>query len=314
MQHEIPLEKLGPQGKLMADPIGACVHCGFCLPTCPTYVVLGEEMDSPRGRIYLMKQMLEGELPLAGPQLDNLDACLGCQACVTACPSGVEYGDLLTAFRAHLEEDRKRPPLLRLLRTVLRETLPYPRRFRLALKLGRAGRPFQRLLPSPLRPLVDMLPEHVPPAAPLPAFTPAQGQRRARVALLAGCVQQVLSPRINQATLSVLSRNGVEVLVPPAQGCCGALALHMGEAPKARALAERNLRAFNPKDVDAIVTNAAGCGSGMKEYAHLFAGLDNEEGAKALAAKVVDVSAFLEQIGIAAPGPLPRPARIAYHD
>jgi len=313
VRHAIDIDALGPQGEPMAAAIGSCVHCGFCLPTCPTYATMGEEMDSPRGRIFLMKEVLEGELELEAA-LPFVDNCLGCQACETACPSGVAYGELITPFRAYAEERRTRAPLERARRALLLRTLPHPRRMRAAARLGRLARPLRRLLPDALAPMVELLPERLPPAQPLPALHPAQGERRARVALLAGCAQQALDPDIGWATLRVLARNGVETVVPPAQGCCGALPLHAGAAGQARTLARRNLDAF-PDDVDAVVVNAAGCGSGMKEYGLLFAGEPEAGRAKALAARVVDVSVFLAELGLReAPPPLARPARIAYQD
>jgi glycolate oxidase iron-sulfur subunit len=313
MRHAIDIDALGAQGRPMAAAIESCVHCGFCLPTCPTYATLGEEMDSPRGRIFLMKEVLEGELELeaALPYVDN---CLGCQACETACPSGVAYGELITPFRAYAEEHRTRTPLDRARRALLLRTLPHPRRLRAAARLGALARPFRRMLPDALAPMVELLPRRLPPARPLPARHPAQGERRARVALLAGCAQQVLDPDIGWATLRVLARNGVETVIPPAQGCCGALPLHAGAADQARTLARRTLAAFGA-DVDAIVVNAAGCGSGMREYGHLFAGEPEAEQAAALAARVVDVSVFLAGLGLReTPPPLARPLRVAYQD
>ena len=300
----------------MAAAVEACVHCGFCLSTCPTYLVLGEEMDSPRGRIYLMKQVLEGELPLTGTVSGHIDRCLGCLACVTACPSGVRYGELLTPFRALREERAPRPAPWRWLRAALLATLPYPRRFRWALRLAALAR---RLAggwnwPAEVRAMLELAPERVPPPRPLPAVVPARGRRRARVALLAGCVQQVLAPGIGLAAARVLAANGVEVVIPRAQGCCGALPLHAGAGGQARRLAARNLATFAGGSFDAIVVTAAGCGSAMKEYGHLFAGLPEEERATALARQVRDVSAFLAELGPLPPGPLPRPLRVAYHD
>jgi glycolate oxidase iron-sulfur subunit len=312
MRHAIPVESFGPTGENMAGAVESCVHCGFCLPTCPTYLTLGEEMDSPRGRIFLMKSVLEGELELeaALPYIDN---CLGCQACVTACPSGVEYGELITPFRALGEERRRRSLLDRLQRAVMLRTLPHPRRFRLAARGGAAVRPMRRLAPARARAMLELVPRRLPRSAPLPEHMAATGPVRARVALVAGCAQQVLRPSIGWATLRVLAANGVEVVVPRGQGCCGALALHSGATRQARALAQRNLVAF-PADVDAIVTNAAGCGSGMHEYPLLFKGTEDEAAARAFADRVVDVSAFLAALGPLAPPPLPEPVTVAYHD
>lgn len=312
MQHTIPLETLGAQGPAMAHAVDKCVHCGFCLSACPTYKVLGEEMDSPRGRIYLMKEQLEGSLELDAVT-PYIDRCLGCLACVTACPSGVEYGELLAPFRALAEEKRSRTPMERLTRLLVRETLPYPTRFRLAATLGKLAAPVRPLLPTSLTAMLDLLPGALPKAEPLPTFYPAEGTKRARVALLAGCVQQVLSPSINWATLRVLARNGVEVVIPPNQGCCGSLSMHTGEADQARHLAGKNLTVF-PMDVDAIVTNAAGCGSGMREYGLLFAGTPQETAARAFAARVKDVSVFLYELGLVTPPALDEPLTIAYHD
>ncbi len=313
MKHEIPIEGLGVRGGLMTDPIESCVHCGFCLPTCPTYVTMGEEMDSPRGRIFLIKEVLEGklEVELAQPYLDN---CLGCQACETACPSGVRYGDLITEFRGRTEPARKRPAAVRIRRELALRTLPHARRFRAAAKAASVGRKARAVVPRALRPMLDLLPEELPPAAPLPATFPARGARRARVALLAGCVQQQLDPEIGWAAGRVLSRNGVEVIVPAAQGCCGSLALHAGEAEQARALARRNLVAF-PADVDAVITTAAGCGSGMRDYGALFLGEPEQVEAEALAARTLDVAEFLADLGLSEEPPaLAAPRRVAYHD
>jgi glycolate oxidase iron-sulfur subunit len=313
MQHAIPVAALGPQGEAMADPIGSCVHCGFCLPTCPTYVTLGEEMDSPRGRIFLMKEVLEGQLELEAA-LPFIDNCLGCQACQTACPSGVNYGELITPFRAYAEERREREPLDRAQRELVLRTLPYPRRFRLAARLGRLGRPLAGILPESMASMLRLLPDRVPRAQPLPAVFPAEGERRARVALLAGCAQQVLAPDINWATLRVLARNGVETVIPRQQGCCGALAMHTGAAERAKPQARRNIAAF-PADVDAVITNAAGCGSGMREYGLLFKGEPEEEAAQELADRTLDVTTFLDGLGLRAlPPVLEEPIPVAYHD
>lgn len=312
MQHQISLEKLGPPGEAMTHAIEACVHCGFCLPTCPTYQVLGEEMDSPRGRIILMKEVLEGALSLE-ESMPYLDRCLGCLACVTACPSGVAYGELITPFRAYAETGRSRQSLDKVSRFLIHETLPYPRRFRLAATLGKFARPIQGLLPRDFGTMLELLPESLPSATPLPMHYPALGTRRAKVALLAGCAQQVLAPQINWATLRVLARNGVEVVIPPGQNCCGALAMHAGEDERARALARHNFQSF-PGDVDAIISNAAGCGSGMKEYGLLFKGMAEEEIAHTFARKVKDISVFLTELGLEPPPPLPQPLKLAYHD
>ena len=312
MQHTIRVGEIGSRGTLMASAIEACVHCGLCLPSCPTYQVLGEEMDSPRGRIILMKSALEGNLNVE-ETLPFIDRCLGCRGCETACPSGVKYGALVTSFRAHTEGTRARTLWQGMRRALTRETLPYPGRFRLATALGRVTRRFRKLLPNEFRGMLSLLPEVLPASRRLPSLVPAEGTRRARVALLIGCVQQALSPEINWSTIRVLTHNGVEVVVPSGQGCCGALAMHCGETERARAFARINLRCF-PDDVDAIITNAAGCGSGIHEYALLFHGTSESELAEAYSWRVMDISVFLAKMGIIPPPPLPSPLKLAYHD
>ena len=306
----------------MARAIQACVHCGFCLPACPTYQLLGQEMDSPRGRIYLMKGVLEGALRPEEVAL-HVDRCLGCLACVSACPSDVRYDQLLTLFRQHPLAGGRSPAGRRWLRRALLAVLPYPSRFRWAAALGRWARGLGLPWPGQLRAMLGLLPDRLPAGRTLPAVFPAVGARRARVALLAGCVQQVLAPGIAEATLRVLSYHGVEVWVPPGQGCCGALAMHTGEGALARRLAARNLAAFDLSAVDAVVSTAAGCGSAMREYPLLFSGGSQQRQAAQMAERVRDVSQFLVELGAMEPGPLPgeslglagdRPLRVAYHE
>jgi len=296
----------------MTHAIESCVHCGFCLPACPTYRELGEEMDSPRGRIMLMKSALEGGLAVA-ETLPFVDRCLACLGCVTACPSGVQYGELISVYRAYAEQSRSRPFMAGVRRTLVQQTLPHPGRFRAAATLGKVVQPLHGLAPKSLRPMLGLLPEKLPAAQPLPATYPAVGTRRARVALLAGCVQQALDPEINWATLRVLAANGVETIIPAGQGCCGALDAHLGATERGQAFARRNLAAF-PKDVDAIITNAAGCGSGVHEYRLLFAGEPELAAAEAFAQRTEDISVFLAELGIVSPPPLPQPLKVAYHD
>ena len=312
MQHKINPSEHGPRGEAMANAVQSCVHCGFCLAACPTYVVLGEEMDSPRGRIYLMKNVLEGSLQAEEAQ-PYIDRCLGCMGCVPACPSGVAYGDLLTSYRAKQEAERKRPFLDEVSRRLIIETLPYPSRFRVASLGGKLGKMVEGALPEQLGSMLGLLPDTLPKPMPLPARYPAKGEKRATVALLAGCVQTVLAPEINWATLAVLSFNGVEVIIPEKQGCCGSILMHIGEETRAKKLANNNLSQF-PDDVEAIITNTAGCGSGMKEYGLLFAGQPELNKAEQFAAKVMDVTAFLAQLGLR-PFPKNQPQRtVAYHD
>jgi glycolate oxidase iron-sulfur subunit len=312
MQHIIPVDQLGPHGPAMAEAVEKCVHCGFCLATCPTYLELGQEMDSPRGRIVLMKSVLEGQLELE-QAVGYVDRCLGCLNCVTACPSGVEYGELLTPFRDYAEGRRARPLADRAARKLALEALPRPQRFRLAARAGRMARAVEGALPRRFRVMLSLLPEVAVREQPLPPVYRAQGQRRARVALLAGCVQRAIDPNINWASLRVLAINGVEVVLPKNQGCCGALHMHAGDLPGARAYALGNLMAF-PEDVDAILTNAAGCGSGMQEYPMLFKGTPWEERAAPFSSKVMDISVFLDQLGLIDPPPLHEPLKLVYQD
>ena len=312
MQHTIDLTKIGPRAEAMSQAIQACVHCGFCLAACPTYRVLGEEMNSPRGRIYLMKGALEEKIPLQDVQ-PYIDRCLGCVACVPACPSGVEYGELLIGFRALTEPDRRQSLTDRAARKMITATLPHPNRFRLAAQAGKVGQVFKGLMPEKMGAMLDLVPPDLPKAETLPALYPAKGARRARVALLSGCVQTVLDPHINWATLRVLAENGVETVIPQGQGCCGSILMHIGEDEQAQHLAAQNLSVF-PDDVDAIITNAAGCGSGMKEYGLLFQGQPEEAQATQFAAKVQDISLFLDELGLKPPPALAHPLKVAYHD
>jgi glycolate oxidase iron-sulfur subunit len=314
MNHNIPVKELGVAGEIMAHAVDACVHCGFCLPACPTYQLLGDEMDSPRGRIFLMKEVLEGHLDLL-EVTDHLDRCLGCQGCVTACPSGVPYGELISTFRSYSEPLRPRGLLERGQRTAIQKILPKPALFRAGAMLGKLAKPFKGILPQMLKAPLELLPDHVQPAYKMPEKVEAKGTLRARVAFLSGCAQQVLEPNFNAATLRVLAHNGVEVILPKAQGCCGAAAMHTGYHHDAMSMARQNLKAFGDLEgIDAIISNAAGCGSGLKEYALLFKGEPEEELAKAFVAKVKDVSVFLAELGLRPIVPLTKNIKVAYHD
>ncbi|MAE60802.1 MAG: 2-hydroxy-acid oxidase [Planctomycetaceae bacterium] len=312
MHHKIQLDQLNAAGPSMVKAVEACVHCGFCLSSCPTYRVLGQEMDSPRGRIILMKQVLEGDLHLNEVSA-HIDPCLGCLACVTACPSGVQYGDLVGPFRETLESQGKRSLTHRLRQSMMMRTLPYPGRFRWAARMGRLAKPFTGIMPKPMRAMLELLPARLPPRDPLPRVNPPQAKPRARVAMLTGCVQSVIEPQISRATLDVLQTNGVEVHVPPDQGCCGALAWHNGHGALARRQARHNLNVFSDS-IDAVISNAAGCGSGMHEYPLMFKGTPDEHRARQFADRVVDVSVFLDNLGLTPPPPLDQPITIAYHD
>jgi glycolate oxidase iron-sulfur subunit len=310
-----------PSAAIVAD----CVHCGFCLPTCPTYALWGEEMDSPRGRIYLMGMGLEGA-PLTPTMVQHFDACLGCMACVTACPSGVRYDSLIEATRAQVERRYPRSRRDRAWRGAVFAVFPYPRRLRLLRAplrayqasglpaLVRRGGRLQRLAPR-----LAMMESIAPPAAVGPREqvaprTPAGGRHRGTVGMLLGCVQREFFPGVNAATARVLAAEGFEVIAPPRQGCCGALSVHNGREPEARRLARDLIDRFAASGVDHIVVNAAGCGSSMKEYADLLAD-DPVYAAPArdFAAKVLDVSELLQQAGTVAPRH-PLPVTVAYHD
>jgi len=314
----------------------ACVHCGICLPQCPTYRVLGEEMDSPRGRIYLMKAGVEGRVETTASFVEHFDRCLGCLACVTACPSGVQYAPLIEKQRAQIEHRYTRDSSDSLFRSVLMAIVPYPWRMRVVMlpllllgpllrRMTRAGtttastRPaategslWRRIIaamtlapPVTWRGLVDQVAEH----------TPAVGSQRLKVALLAGCVQRLSFGKVNHATVRVLAAEGCGVHAPGAQGCCGALPLHAGRIEQARVLARHNIDVFEAAGVDRIAVNAAGCGSAMKEYGELFA--DDPvwaARARAVAAKVRDVTELLVELGEQRAIRRPLAARVVYHD
>ena len=313
MQHKIPVQQFGPQGPAMADAVSKCVHCGFCLAACPTYRELGQETDSPRGRIVLMKEVLEGTLT-PDEVMSHIDQCLGCLSCEPACPSGVEYRNLISPFRAITQENRNQPWGEKLRRMLVRNTIPYPDRFRLVASTGRIARRLAMIAPARLKSMFDLLPDRLPAKQSWRETYPALGKRRARVALLVGCAQSVLEPDINTATIEVLNRNGVEVVVPQLQTCCGALSWHVGEFKQAKHFAESNLQAF-PSDIDAVVTNAAGCGSGMQEYGLILKGTMFEQQAREFSKLVCDISVFLERLGSLKPVEgMGRTMRVAYHD
>ncbi len=312
MKHHLPIDKLGPTGRQMADAVQACVHCGFCLPTCPTYAPLGQEMDTPRGRITLMKETLEGTLPLEHA-LPHLDRCLGCLACETSCPSGVSYRDLVGPFREKAELERKRTLGKRFRRHFILGVLTQPRPFALLAKLAFLGQPFKKWLPKRVRAMLELLPERLPPKTKLPERAHPEGKSRACVALVKGCAQHVLEPEINLATISVLVRNGLEVIVPRKQNCCGALHWHAGEGERARTFARTNLDAF-PHNVAAVISNAAGCGSCLKEYPFILKGDARENEALSLSSLVCDLSVFLDNLGFKVPPTDPVTLRVVYQD
>jgi glycolate oxidase iron-sulfur subunit len=278
-----------------------CVHCGFCTATCPTYLLLGDELDSPRGRIYLMKEMLESGAEPTAEVVQHIDRCLSCLSCMTTCPSGVHYMHLVDHARAHIEDHHRRPWHQRVLRWLLARVLPYPNRFRAAIALSlpaKLARPLVRRIPKigpSLGAMVDLAPARLPPRGPEPGRRfPALGTRRGRVALLTGCAQPVLDPGINAATIRLLTRHGVEVVLPSGEGCCGALVHHMGREEEALAFARRAIdvwhREIEGAGLDAILITASGCGTTIKDYGHMF----REDAA--YAAKAAQVSALAKDI------------------
>jgi glycolate oxidase iron-sulfur subunit len=342
---------LDPDGELRSAA-SDCVHCGFCLPACPTYQLWGEEMDSPRGRIHLITQALDGS-QLTAEASAHFDRCLGCMACVTACPSGVRYDRLIEAARTWTEEPPPGPAPAparslrdRAIRAAIFATFPYPRRLRALAgplrgaqwarldRLAGRSRAAQRLAPE-LSSALRLAPGNPPGGrspgrrAALPGRVPARGRRRAVVGMLTGCVQQVFFPEVNTATARVLAAEGCDVIIPAGQGCCGALSLHSGRASEAAGFARRTIATFEQAGVDAIVVNSAGCGSAMKEYGALLAAPPDGTGrdgtgagwaarAEALSGKVRDLSEFLAELYGQSGGPLAErhelPVRVAYHD
>jgi glycolate oxidase iron-sulfur subunit len=297
-----------------------CVHCGLCTAACPTYVELGDENDSPRGRIYLMRAVTDGRLDCNDEVRRHLDLCLDCRACETACPSGVQYGKLIEPFRIAMEEqgDGAKKSQDWFHRRILFRTFPYPKRLRRALRPARLAQKLkldgwlQRILPPQLARLMAMLPPKEKPLPPLPATLPAKGERRAKVALFTGCVQDVLFRRTNWATARVLQENGCEVVIPGSQACCGAIHFHAGSSEPAREFADQNVAAFNIDDVDAVIINVAGCGSMLKEYGHHWVD-DKAEQRTQFADKVKDVHEFLDELGLVRPKGRIK-AVVTYHD
>ncbi len=295
--------------------IDSCVHCGFCLSTCPSYRVIGKETDSPRGRIYLMDAINKGEAELAAATAEHFDSCLGCLACVTTCPSGVQYDQLISATRPQVERNYPRSFAENLIRQLIFQLFPYPERLRPLLaplwlyqQLG-----FQKLVRntgllkafSPRLAAMDsILPQITSDAftSDLPDVIPAQGEKRYRVGMILGCVQRLFFSSVNQATVRVLTANGCEVVIPKTQGCCAALPAHQGQEAQAQALAKQMIDSFAGTDVDAVIINAAGCGHTLKEYGHILED-DAEYRVKAqeFAAQVKDVQEFLAEIALSAP-------------
>ena len=295
-----------------------CVHCGFCTATCPTYQVLGDELDSPRGRIYLSKDMLENDREPDEKVVKHIDRCLSCLACMTTCPSGVHYMHLVDHAREYIENRYQRPWTDRALRWVLARILPYPMRFRVALLLAKIGRPFAPLIPDArLRAMLDMAPKHIPPVSrndDPQSFAPV-AEKKMRVALMTGCAQKALNTDINDATIRLLTRLGCEVVVAEGAGGCGALTHHMGKTAESHGTAAKNIRAWAAEmdgdGLDAIVINTSGCGTTVKDYGHMFRETDLAEDAARVAGIARDVSEVLMELDL--PTGAAQDLKIAYH-
>jgi glycolate oxidase iron-sulfur subunit len=321
VQTEFTLAQLADPDIAASEKIlRACVHCGFCTATCPTYVLLGDELDSPRGRIYLIKNMLEQGGAVSPETVKHIDRCLSCLACMTTCPSGVNYMHLVDHGRRHIEQHYCRPRAERLLRRLLGWVLTRPPWLRLALHAARLAKPFAALAPARLRPLLGLMPGSLPAASPIDWIEvfPAEGERRMRVALLPGCAQQVLAPEINLATIRLLTRLGAEIVVAPGSGCCGALLHHLGNEAAALALARANIDAWERTlaqgGLDAVVANASGCGTMLKDYGFLFR-TDPTYADKAarVAALARDVSEVVMALGLRPVSEAVPALRVAYH-
>ena len=316
MKTEFTPEQLTDPGLAEANRIlRACVHCGFCTATCPTFLIRGDELDSPRGRIYLMKEMLESGRPADEKTVTHIDRCLGCLACMTTCPSGVHYAHLLEIGKAHIEATYRRPWRDRALRWMLAKIVPHAGRFRFAMLGARLARPFRALMPDPrLRAMLEMAPRDLPPPSrndDAQVFAPI-GEKRARVALMIGCAQRALNTDINDATIRLLRRAGCEVVIPKDFGCCGAMTLHMGRDAEGRATAQSAIASLIAADrdspLDAVIINTSGCGTTIKDYGHMFPG---DPDAARIAKLAKDVTEFFDAFGL--PPVTPQPARVAYH-
>ena len=319
MRTEFTPEQLtNPAIQRSNDILRSCVHCGFCTATCPTYQVLGDELDSPRGRIYLIKDMLETGRPADEKTVKHVDRCLSCLACMTTCPSGVHYMHLVDHAREYIEQTYKRPLTERVLRWTLAKILPYPKRFRVALLGAKIGRPFARFMPDPrLKAMLEMAPKTIPPVSrndDAQVF-PAVGPRKMRVALMTGCAQRALNTDINDATIRLLRRLGCDVVIADGQGCCGALTHHMGKTAESHGAAGKNIAAWcrelDGEGLDAVVINTSGCGTTVKDYGHMFRESPLAEDAARVAAIAMDVSEVLMKLDM--PEGADRGMRVAYH-
>jgi glycolate oxidase iron-sulfur subunit len=308
MQTHFSLAQLADPGTAEANvQLRACVHCGFCTATCPTYLILGDELDSPRGRIYLMKEMLEKELMPPPTTVLHLDRCLTCLSCMTTCPSGVNYMHLVDHARAYIEEKKARPLPQLMLRAMLVRVMTNRALFRLSLFLALLARPFMALLPKTLRAMVAQAPISLPAPGPaaLPGVFGAEGEKRGRMALLSGCVQPLLAPSIDEAVVRLLNRHSIEMVVAKGQACCGAMAHHLGDDTTAKAQARANIEAWEQemaRGLDAIVISASGCGTVVKNYGYLF---KDDPAWAARAEKVAslckDITEVMAGLGLKAP-------------
>ncbi|WP_300033423.1 glycolate oxidase subunit GlcF [uncultured Roseobacter sp.] len=313
-----PEQLRDPATERSNEILRACVHCGFCTATCPTYQVLGDELDSPRGRIYLIKDMLENDRDPDAKTVKHIDRCLSCLACMTTCPSGVHYMHLVDHAREYIEQRYKRPFSDRALRWILARILPYPMRFRVALLGAKIGRPFARLMPDArLRAMLEMAPKTIPPVSrndDPQTFAPT-APRKKRVALMTGCAQKALNTDINDATIRLLTRLGCEVVVAKGAGCCGALTHHMGKADESHATAAKNIRAWAAEmdggGLDAIVINTSGCGTTVKDYGHMFRNDALAGDAARVSAAAMDISELLMTLDV--PEGQDREVVVAYH-
>lgn len=320
MQTSFTPEQLEDRGTQRANEIlRSCVHCGFCTATCPTFQVLGDELDSPRGRIYLMKDMLEEQRTPDEHTVKHIDRCLSCLSCMNTCPSGVHYMHLVDHAREYIEQNYKRRWDDRALRWLLSRILPYPARFRLALLGAKIGYPLRKFVPDArLRAMLEMTPKRIPPISrnDAPQVFPAMGERRKRVALLTGCAQRVLNTDINDATIRLLTRHGCEVVVAKGAGCCGALTHHMGKTNESHTSAEKNIWAWmleiDGEGLDAIVINTSGCGTTVKDYGNMFAESDLADEATTVASLARDVSEVMVDLGLTRTSEM-APLRVAYH-
>ena len=294
-----------------------CLQCGYCLPNCPTYQLSGDEMETPRGRVALIKDMLESGSKPEDKTVKNIDHCLSCLACLSTCPSFVNYMHLVDHAREYIEENYQRPLFDRLIRGVLAQVLPYPQRLRMAIRTAKLVRPLAFTMPKRLRAMLEVTPRKLLPVSPndAPQSFPAIGERKRRVALLTGCAQKVLNTDINDSTIRILRRHGCEVVVAEGAGCCGALTLHMGKAKQSKVAAEKNIRAWmdeiNGGGLDAIVINTSGCGTVIKEYGHIFRNDKLAEDAATIAALAKDVSEVLSEIELE--HKIIPDLRVAYH-